>query len=382
MKWHILTGEYPPQPGGVSDYTQQIALGLAAAGDEVVVWAPPADSDAAGSGVDVRRLPDCFGWRGLSRLTDALRHDRAPHRLLVQYVPHAFGWKGANLPLAAWIARRRAPVWVMFHEVGFPFDPHQPARHNALALVNRTMARLVAGSAERLFVSIPGWRPMIEGFAPSTDIEWLPVPSSVRIAQDRTLSAAVRDRYASGRPLVGHFGTHGTAIRSALVDAAPLLMQKTDASLLLIGPRGEQARAEILARDATLAPRIHATGALLEDAVSVHLTACDVMLQPYPDGISSRRTSAMASLAHGVPIVTTAGWLTESIWSETEAVALAPVDDAAGLAHAAAALVASAEAREQLARRGRALYDARFDLRHTLAALCGSRGAGRARVCA
>ena len=40
MQWHILTGEYPPQPGGVSDYSRMVAHGLAAAGDEVVVWAP------------------------------------------------------------------------------------------------------------------------------------------------------------------------------------------------------------------------------------------------------------------------------------------------------------------------------------------------------
>ncbi len=27
--WHIVTGEYPPQPGGVSDYTEAVARGLA-----------------------------------------------------------------------------------------------------------------------------------------------------------------------------------------------------------------------------------------------------------------------------------------------------------------------------------------------------------------
>ena len=31
MIWHIITPEYPPQLGGVSDYTQLIAKGLAAA---------------------------------------------------------------------------------------------------------------------------------------------------------------------------------------------------------------------------------------------------------------------------------------------------------------------------------------------------------------
>ena len=46
--WHILSGEYPPQPGGVSDYTAGLAEGLAKAGAEVHVWVPPASGDCAG----------------------------------------------------------------------------------------------------------------------------------------------------------------------------------------------------------------------------------------------------------------------------------------------------------------------------------------------
>jgi len=383
MTWHIVTGEYPPQRGGVSVYTRQVARGLADAGEAVVVWAPAAAGDAADRGVDVRRLSGGFGRRSLRRLGAELDRERAPHRLLVQYGPHAFGWKGANVPLCRWIAQRRTPVWVMFHEVGFPFDVSQSPLRNALALVNRRMARLVAGAAERVFVSIPGWRPMIDTFVPPTvDIEWLPVPSGVRVAADASASAAIRARYAGERPLVGHFGTHGDAIRAQIAAAAPRLLGRTDANLLLIGPRGDVARAEILARDATLAPRVHATGALPEDAVSAHLSACDAMLQPYPDGISSRRTSAMASLAHGLPIVTTAGWLTEPLWRDTEAVALVPVDETDALVGAAAELLASSDARGELGRRGRALYDAHFDLRHTIATLCGPRVAPQARVSA
>ena len=44
---------------------------------------------------------------------------------------------------------------------------------------------------------------------------------------------------------------------------------------------------------------------LANEEVSVHLSACDLMIQPYPDGISARRTSAMAALAHERPVVTT-----------------------------------------------------------------------------
>lgn len=382
MRWHILTGEYPPQPGGVSTYTRQVARGLADAGEQVVVWAPPAVGEADDPGVDVRRLPDHFGPRSLRFLGEELDRDPVPPRLLIQYVPHAFGWKGANVALCVWVARRREPVWVMFHEVGFPFDLSQSPLRNGLALVNHAMARLIGGSAARVFVSIPGWRPMVDRFVPSTTaIEWLPVPSGVRVSADPAASAAVRARYAGVRPLVGHFGTHGASIRARLAAAASRLLRETEVNLMLIGPRGEDARDDILASSAEFESRVHATGALPEDALSVHLSACDVMLQPYPDGISSRRTSAMASLAHGVPIVTTAGWLTEPLWREADAVALAPVDDAAALTELVASLVTSEDARRQLALRGRALYDARFDIRHTIAALCASRGVD-ARVCA
>ncbi len=30
MNWFIITGEYPPQPGGLSDYTELVANGLGA----------------------------------------------------------------------------------------------------------------------------------------------------------------------------------------------------------------------------------------------------------------------------------------------------------------------------------------------------------------
>ena len=54
-------------------------------------------------------------------------------------------------------------------------------------------------------------------------------------------------------------------------------------------------------------------------ALADHIGACDLLIQPYPDGISSRRTSAMAGLALGIPVITTTGSLTESLWAETRA---------------------------------------------------------------
>src|SRR5437764_13358929 len=116
----MVTGEYPPQQGGVSDYTRQIATGLADAGDEVHVWAPrtsagPLCHDRA---VAVHPLPGRFGPGALAQLSSGLGALPRPFRLLVQYVPQAFGFKAMNAAFALWLyAQRRYPVAVMVHEV-------------------------------------------------------------------------------------------------------------------------------------------------------------------------------------------------------------------------------------------------------------------------
>ncbi len=386
MQWHILTGEYPPQPGGVSDYTRLVARGLAAAGDGVVVWAPStgqaAQAGQAGqagqvghddSGVVVRRLPDRFGPRSLRVLSRELGRASEPRRLLVQYVPHAFGWKAANLPFCLWLRSRgkgQESVWVMFHEVAFPFDRDAPLSLKLLAATNRVMARLVGGAADRAFVSIPAWSVGVESVTDSkTPITWLPVPSGIPVVHDAQASAAIHSRYANGHALVGHFGTYGRHIRTLLADCIPALAARCDCRLLLLGRDSETVAEELIASCPALVGRVHGAGVLLPDDVSRHVSACDVMLQPYPDGISSRRTSAMTALAHARPVVTTSGPLTEDVWQSSGAAVLVPVADLSGLVEATAALVTNPERRARIADHARTLYRDCFDLPHTIATL-------------
>src|SRR6266850_5202914 len=90
--WHIITGEFPPQPGGVSDYCSQLTAALSAAGEEVHVWAPPvAATTARSDGVQVHRLSSRFGLGSLKQLSAGLDASPPPRRLFVQYVADAFG---------------------------------------------------------------------------------------------------------------------------------------------------------------------------------------------------------------------------------------------------------------------------------------------------
>ena len=144
---------------------------------------------------------------------------------------------------------------------------------------------------------------------------------------------------------------------------------KHNATLLLLGHGSERMRAALIEHNPTLANRVHATGSLSADDLSHHLLACDLMLQPYIDGVSSRRTSTMTALAHGVPVVTTEGKFTEPLWRASDAVALAPGQDVDELVRSAARLLHDAIARQRLTTAAKKLYEEHFHPRRTIDAL-------------
>jgi glycosyltransferase involved in cell wall biosynthesis len=377
VRWHIITGEYPPQRGGVSDYTRLVACGLAAAGDEVEVWAPecaqPEQPEELQPGVRLHRLPGHFGPRALAMM-DREISGADGNRILVQYVPHAFGLKAMNLPFCCWLyARRRRDITVMFHEVAFPRRAAQPLRHNLLGEVTTLMATLVARSARRIFVSSLAWEAMLRPLIGTTkSIEWLPVPSNVPAVNDFGATEAVRAKYAAGGLLVGHFSTYAPAVSQYLETTLPRLLQDGRGNVILLGRGGGLFRKALVHSHQAIADRLHAADGLDREEISVHLSACDLMIQPYAEGITTRRTSAMAALSHGRPVVTTVGCVTEPLWIESGAVASVPADDAAGLAPLAASLLQDQPARQRLGLAASRLYRDRFDLRHTISALRGT----------
>jgi len=375
--WNIITGEYPPQPGGVSDYTRLVAEGLADAGDDVRIWAPPALGPDLSSqhNIRVNRLPDHFGRRGLEILAQELERDRAA-RVLVEYVPHAFRMKAMNVPLCLMLLRRRRiDITVMFHEVAYPISRKQSIRHNALGAVHHAMAAILTRAASRIFVAAQVWRDILVRYAPKgRKIGWLPVPSTIPVVRDREATLAVRARFAMPESkLLGHFGTYGQLVASRLEPALEsILSTDQNARVLLIGRNGERFHDDFVRAHQALASRVFATGALAESDVSIHIGACDVMLQPYPDGITSRNTSALASLAHGKATTTTAGKLSEDLWQRSGAVFLAPDQDADALARGTIDLLNDRDRAKAMGCEAVKLYREVFDLEHTIAALRGA----------
>jgi glycosyltransferase involved in cell wall biosynthesis len=376
--WHLITGEYPPDPGGVSDYTATLAGALAAAGRAIHVWCP---GDAAATvdgpdGVAIHRVAGRFGPAGLTRLDRELDRFPGPRTLLVQYVPHAFGWKAMNLPLAIWILgrriRRRDDIRVMFHEVAYPWV-WRPMRHNILAAANRLIVIIIAWACSRAYISTQGWEPLLKrlGYRRTPTI-WAPVPSNVPESASIAGVAARRAELTQGDPtarVACHFGTYGPSVTQTLGPVVrEMLAHRPHLRVLLLGAGGDRWRAELAEDLGDRIARVFSPGLLPSTEIAEYLRASDLALQPYPDGASGRRTTLMAALANGVPVVTTVGILSEPIWSDG-AVAVVPAGDPDRLTRMALDLLDHPARLTELGQAGRQLYEDRFAIRHTVATL-------------
>jgi glycosyltransferase involved in cell wall biosynthesis len=375
--WHIITCEYPPQAGGVSDYTYQVAAGLARHGDEVHVWCPAHGGSAPqAEGVVVHPNLGALAPADLREAGRRLDAFPGPRRILVQWVPHGYGYRSMNLPFCWWLRNRAIrsgdQVDIMLHEPYLPFSKSS-VRQNAVALVHRLMTLVLLRATRRVWMSIPQWEGIWRPFALGRPIsfKWLPIPSNIPVTNDPSRVEAVRRRYAAdGGSLIGHFGTFGRPITALL---EPILLALADdparQTVLLMGIRSEEFRESVIHQNPRLAGLVKATGALEPEDLSCHISACDLLMQPYPDGVSSRRTSAMIGLCHGKATVTTTGNLSEPFWAKTGALALAPAAEVDAFVQALQRLRGDAGERARMAQAARALYRERFDISHVIQAL-------------
>jgi glycosyltransferase involved in cell wall biosynthesis len=152
-------------------------------------------------------------------------------------------------------------------------------------------------------------------------------------------------------------GTNHLRLEDLAVQAADEAARRTgrDVTLLMLG-----ADVPTLEGDHP-GVRIVVPGELPAAELSRRLQSADLFLAPLADGVSARRTSVMAAMQHGLPIVGTAGPLTDGFLRHAGGLKLVPVEEPQRFATAAAELAASPELRSGLAVEIRRFYDAELD---------------------
>jgi glycosyltransferase involved in cell wall biosynthesis len=309
----MVTGEYPPQLGGVGDYTARLSEALVADGVPVAALTTR-DGSSFEAGVQVIRAVPSWGPGSWSAVTAAARQLRT-NVVHVQYQAGAFELKGAVhlLPLCLRLAAWRIPalgklrIVTTFHDLRVPylFPKAGPLRPAAVGLLLRTSHAAIFTDPADLATVGPGehryWIPIGSNITPTT----LGEPG-------RTARAAAARRSLT----VGFFGFLGPDKGAeTLLRAIRLLANRGwRVRLVLVGaesgannPTDRPTAASFwrLASELGVQNIVEGTGPLDASAVSARLLACDVLALPYRDGASFRRGTLMAALAHGRPIVTT-----------------------------------------------------------------------------
>ena len=179
-----------------------------------------------------------------------------------------------------------------------------------------------------------------------TPVRYIPIGSNINatpfeaagVANKRELLSLTDDNI-----LLGYFGfLNESKGADALLQALSRLPQHIH--LVFIGGRlgdsdPQNNRAfydglDRLVQELGITERVHWTGYVADTDVSHYLHACDLMVMPYRDGVSLRRGTLMAVLAHGRPLVSTEPQQPIDVLNHGENIWLVPRDDASALTEA------------------------------------------------
>lgn len=315
MRIAILAPRLPPDVDGVGDHAVRIATAF---GPGDAVWLLTESAEAP----DRFRYGDSFGPEAATLILGFLEEKRT-EVLLVEYVPFLYARSGISPALAGLVRKAGIPVLLVVHEPCYPLSAH-PVR--ALrSILQRMQLKSLAEASARVVATCDAWAGMLAPWCGSPPV-MIPVGSNIpRAPCSAGERSAMRARLGipEGSPACAYFGS---AHPSHLMPwVARALERLPDLHLVVIGPASE-------AWPGPASSRLRRLGRLPAVEASRVLQACDLQAAPFADGISARRSSAMAGLAHGLAVASTRGRLTDPSLPWEEGAALSPVDEAAFLA--------------------------------------------------
>ena len=349
----MLTGEYPPAPGGVGDYTELLCGHLSDLGSQVsVLTRAGIDERASFAGVDrvpVLRAIRSWGpasWGQIASIAIA-RRAQIVH---IQYQAAAYGMNPAVNTLPIFLRTRlpRVKIVTTFHDLRVPylFPKAGPLRGGAVRALDRlSHATIVTNQAD--LIRLEGARNLAGSGRRRRQL--IPLGSNVENAPppgfDRT---EWRGRIGAdeGTMVVSYFGfLNDSKGVDLLIDAVWLLAERgVKVELLMIGAEtgesdptnracAERVRHAITSRQ--IERRVHWTGFAQPRDISAYLLSSDICVLPFRDGVSLRRGSLLAALVHGLAVVTTAPGSPEPLLRNGENVAMVKTDDSLAIADTA-----------------------------------------------
>lgn len=369
----ILAPRFRPACDGVGDHAAFLAHALAARHRVIVLTGPEAEPPPPGTVAEegnpaIQRLDGLSRCEGawVWRAWRAIRGTGA-RTVLIEYVPFLYARGGISpglLVLTATLRLGGARVILWVHEPYVPWSCHP--KYLVMSLLQRLFLGMLIVLASEVVASIERWKRMAETVAfwkrgrirrivSGPTIPCLPLSAADRVRWREKLGI---------RPdevVLTHFGQPHVSKRYDLMLAtlARARAAGAPARLLMIGLTSTDLLQHLEA-NRTVVPYVVMTGYVSEAEVSAMLSISDIVLLPFIDGVTTRRSTVAAALEHGLPVVTTRGPLTDRDIAWEEYILLAHVGDQEGFVDATLRLIRDPAARRHFARRSRDLFQERF----------------------
>ena len=380
MKICLISGEFPPMQGGVGDYTDEMAEAYLNLGHEVMVITSKQGTGRTGSHaagrIDMRPMMENWGFKSCNTILKVIREEQ-PDVINIQYQAAAYGMKAPIhlVPLYLRTAKPHSIVATTFHDLRVPYLFPKAGRLRwwaILALARWSDAVIVTNAEDEAtihpcdFIHHMAQIPIGSNIAPNPPQGY-----------DR---AAWRAKWGAGANdiLLAYFGflNESKGGETLIRTVAKLVGTGRPVKLLMVGGKVGSSdptniqyaeRIDQLVEDIGLSDQVLSTGYIPEEEVSANLLAADICVLPYRDGVSFRRGTFMAAIAHGLPIVSTRYPVAkrhipnpDERWHPKELkggsnILLVPPDDEAIMADAISRLIASPGLREHLGHEAKAL---------------------------
>lgn len=306
----IVAAALPPKLDGIGDYTARLAAELAT--DPTLHVQILTDRTATPDlipNVCIEGVFDPDDPPTVNQLFEAVKQS-PPDWLLLQYNPFSYGRRGLNLHLPKVMRRLRRDVpglrlAIMFHEM---FVPVKHWKFAVMTTYQRWQFHQLCRTGDVLFFSIDPWARHWAKRFPQKPVHHLPVGSNLPRLPISPSEAKQRLGLPANEMVLGMFGTAHISRCLHLLRPAAQGVQAAgqQARILYVGPDEPAVR-----RAAGDIPII-AGGRLPADDVSRWLSAVDIFLAAYSDGISTRRGAMMAAMQHALAIVGTVNCNTDA----------------------------------------------------------------------
>ena len=355
MRIAIITRRLPPAHCGIADHTMLLARLLRALGHEVILIAGQGQENDYS--LIVRDNWDRGGLEGLRKRLDNL----AIESLILQYIPFGFLTDKRNpySSVSHYLAlskfwRACSKKWrtsMIVHETYFRSWSYPPSWIKGS--IQKYLLKSLVNPSSRVFSASQMLVQEMKSWGDSKKIIYLPLGSHFSIFPINREKMRREKGIADQETVLTLFGV-GNAVReaSSYINALDSYFRRKNIPVcwLLLGG--------IPSEWFNLSSPVLSPGRLSPDDLSSWLQLTDIFLAPHSCGLAARRTTFLAALQHGLPVVGIKGPMTDPFLSDMQGLILTSGEKE--FLQAVVRLSADPALRQSLGRQNKLYYNENF----------------------